>query len=269
MQILMPPPRPTQSRRARMRSARRRDRLLGGLTAVILITAILLLSGCFSLSRDAPPQQHYVLGAGVYDTRDTPGLVIGADEEDAPTLVGLRPPRMADYLANPFLVVRYGTHRVEFSEFHRWGEELGRGINGTLSLLLTEEAPGIRAVAAPWPTGAMPEYLVQLQVLRFEGVVPEDAGAPGSGDRSAERGASVPGSGSSHLRATWEIIRPRDGATVARGTTDVLEDGWTPGDHAGLVRRLDEALGTLAGDLAEALARVASAPDGGGGAGPG
>jgi uncharacterized protein len=268
MHILLPPPRPERSSRARARTARRRDRVLAGLAAVILVSAILLLSGCFSLSRDAPPQQHYVLGGGVSDPRDTPELVLG-DEEAASTLVGLRPPRMADYLANPFLVVRYGTHRVEFSEFHRWGEELGRGINGTLALLLSEEAPGFRAVAAPWPTGAMPEYLVQLQVLRFEGVVPEDAGAPGSGDRSAERGESVPGSGSSHLRASWEIIRPRDGATVARGTTDVLEPGWTPGDHGGLVRRLDTALATLAGDLAEALARVASEPDETGPATPG
>jgi len=269
MQILMPPPRPRHSSRARMRSARRRDRLLGALTAVILITAIFLLSGCFSLSRDAPPQQHYVLGGGVSDPRDAPGLVVRADEEAAPTLVGLRPPRMADYLANPYLVVRYGTHRIEFSEFHRWGEELGRGINGTLALLLGEEASGFRAVAAPWPTGAMPEYLVQLQVLRFEGVVPEDAGATGSGGRSPERDDPLPANGSSHLRVAWEIIRPRDGATVARGTTDVLEDGWTPGDHAGLVRRLDAALVTLAGDLGEALARVASEPDGGGAAAPG
>jgi len=269
MNILLPPPRPEGSSRARARSARRRDRILAGLAAVILISAILLLSGCFSLSRDAPPQQHYVLGGGVSDTRDTPELVIGADQDAAPTLVGLRPPRMADYLANPFLVVRYGTHRVEFSEFHRWGEELGRGINGTLALLLSEEAPGLRAVAAPWPTGAMPEYLVQLQVLRFEGVVPENAGAPGTGDRGAERGESVPGSGSSHLRASWEIIRQRDGATVARGTTDVLEPGWTPGEHGELVRRLDAAVATLAGDLAEALARVVSEPDEAGTATPG
>jgi uncharacterized protein len=245
MHILLPPPRPERSSRARGRLARRRDRLVAGLAAIVLISAILLLSGCFSLSRDAPPQQHYVLGGSVQDSRDTPGLVVGADEAAATTVVGLRPPRMADYLATPYLVVRYGTHRVEFSEFHRWGEELGRGISGTLALLLTEEAPTIRAVAAPWPTGTLPEYLVQLQVLRFEGVASEDA-----------EGATASLTGSSHLRASWEIIRPLDGTTVARGTTDVQEPGWTLGNHADLVRRLDAALGTLAGDLGEALARV-------------
>ncbi|CAN5806032.1 PqiC family protein [soil metagenome] len=261
MHILLPPPRPERSRRARRRAAQRSDRLVAGIAAVVLVTAILLLSGCFSLSHDAPPQQHYVLGGAAAETRDTPRLVVGAEEETAPTLVGLRPPRLADYLANPYLVVRHGTHRVEFSEFHRWGEDLGRGINGTLALLLSADAPGIRAVAAPWPTGAMPEYLVQLQVLRFEGVVPEDSGAAGSVDRVSEEGEVRSATGSTHLRAAWEIIRALDGATVARGTTDVRDSGWTVGDHAGLVQRLDEALGTLASDLAEALARVPEAGD--------
>jgi uncharacterized protein len=239
MHILLPPPRPERSSRARARS-RRRDRLMAGFAAIILISAILLLSGCFSLSRGAPPQQHYVLGGG---------LVVDNDQEATPTLVGIRPPRMADYLANPYLVVRHGTHRVEFSEFHRWGEDLGRGISGTLSLLLPGEIPGIRAAAAPWPTGYLPEYLVQLHILRFEGVVPADdvATTPDS-----------PPTGSSHLRAAWEIVRPLDGATVGRGTTDVLEPGWTPGDHAELVRRLDAALRALARELGESLARVIS-----------
>ncbi|TVP42627.1 MAG: membrane integrity-associated transporter subunit PqiC [Gemmatimonadales bacterium] len=251
MRILLPPPRSASSRRAAGRPAAR-------LIAVLPISLSLLLSGCFSLSRDAPPQRHYVLGAGVPGTPEAPRVVTGADEEEVSTLVGLRPPRLSDYLANPYLVVRYGSHRVEFSEFHRWGEELGRGINGTLALLLSGEASGIRAVAAPWPTGAMPAYLVQLQILRFEGVVENDAGTSGLEGRGSERGGAQPGSGASHLRAAWEVIRPLDGSTVARGTTDVLEPGWTPGDHEGLVRRLDSALGTLAGELAEALARVVS-----------
>jgi uncharacterized lipoprotein YmbA len=245
MHILLPPLRREYSPVGRRRSAGKPDRLLSGFAAVVVVPAIFLLSGCFSLSRDAPPQRHYVLGAGA---TDAPELVVGTDEAAVPTLVGLRPPLIADYLANPYLVVRHGSHRVEFSEFQRWGEELGRGINRTVALLLSQAAPGIRVVAAPWPTGAMPEYLVQLQVLRFEGLVPEGPDATES--------ATLPGSGASHLWASWEIVRPRDGATVARGTTEVLEPGWTVGDHTALVQRLDSALGILAGELAETLARV-------------
>ncbi|MEX2529669.1 MAG: PqiC family protein [Gemmatimonadota bacterium] len=245
MHILLPSLRPEHSRLGRRRSDRQPDRLLAGFAASALVPAILLLSGCFSLSRDAPPQQHYVLGAGA---TDAPELVVGTDETALPTLVGLRPPLIADYLATPYLVVRHGSHRVEFSEFHRWGEDLGRGINRTVALLLTQAAPELRGVAAPWSTGAMPAYLVQLQVLRFEGAVPEEAVATGADP--------PPGSGSSHLEVAWEIIQPRDGATVARGSTEVIEPGWTVGDHAALVQRLDSALGILAGELAEAFDRV-------------
>ena len=59
--------------------------------------------------------------------------------------------------------------------------------------------------------------------------------------------------GGAHLRASWEIISPEDGAVVARGTTDYQVDGWTVGDYGGLVDRLDAGLWELARDLVSAL----------------
>jgi hypothetical protein len=59
--------------------------------------------------------------------------------------------------------------------------------------------------------------------------------------------------------ATWEIIRPEDGAVVGGGTTEHRESGWRPGDYATLVVLLDRGIDRLATDHAETLG---SLPDG-------
>jgi uncharacterized protein len=213
-------------------------------TIHLLLSAILLSpTGCFSLSHSAPPQQHYVLGAsGPTELSAPPADQPMADSSGH--LIGLRPPRLADYLANPFIVVRHGSHQVEFSEYHRWGEDLGRAINRTVAVRLAAVAPLHRVETAPWPGGTSPALVIQLQILRFEGVTQERSGS---------------GQGEAHLLATWEIVRPLDGAVLGRGTTEVREGGWSVGDFDGLVRLLDAGLATLAGDLALSL-RGAEAP---------
>jgi len=202
--------------------------------ASTILLAMLALPGCFSLSRDSPPRQHYVLGS-----------VLPAPEAAAPPvdagLVGLRTPALADYLATPFMVIRRGNHRVEFDEFHRWGEDLPRGFSRALASHLSSRMPAQRVLVVPWPTGTHPEHLLQVQLLRFEGVAPD--GAPG-------------GTGSAHLVATWEILGSAGAVVLARGTTEVLDDGWVVGDFDALVQMLDAGIGTLAGEIAVELERV-------------
>jgi len=216
-------------------------------TRLLVFAALLSMGGCFSLSRGALPPQHYVLGAdasvAAVDRAAAERLDAARPGAASPLVVGLRLPRMADYLASPFIVVRRGDHQVEFTEYHRWGEDLGSAINRTVAGLLAERAPSHRVVTAPWPGGTPPAQVIQLQVLRFEGTAPE-------GPESATGGGAT---GQAHLLATWEILRASDGALVARGTTEVREDGWTVGDFAGLVRLLDRGLRRLADDLARNL----------------
>ncbi len=205
---------------------------------LLLFVALLTLAGCFSLSRDVPPQQHYVLGSGGPSALAAPSAERTEPDSDA-HLIGLRSPRLADYLGTPFIVVRRGVHQIEFSEYHRWGEDLGRAINRTVvGHLLVGPMARHRVEAAPWPAGASPDHLIQLHILRFEGLVPEGSGT---------------GEGTAHLLANWEILRTRDGAVLARGTTEVTEGSWAVGDFDGLVRLLDAGLAVLAEDLALAL----------------
>jgi uncharacterized lipoprotein YmbA len=153
--------------------------------------------------------------------------------------VGLRLPRLADYLASPFVVLRRGTHRIEFSDLDRWGEDLAEGINRRLAGQMALLAPNSRFDRAPWPVGAVPDQIVQLQILRFEGVAPE--------------GPAIAQVGEAHLLASWEIFRSGDNVLLARGITEVRTPGWTVGDFGALVGMLDAGIGTLAEEILDEI----------------
>ncbi len=200
---------------------------------LMLLSTLVALGGCFSLSRDAPAPRHYVLGPG-----EQPGTE-GASMEPPATVIGLRAPRLSDYLATPFVVVRQGANEIGFSRFDLWGESLAQAIGRSVASHMGALNPDLRVEFAPWSTEARPDHVIQLQIVHFEGVVPED---------------SAGSLGAAHLLARWEIFRPRETLPVARGTTEVRESDWPVGDVAALVALLEAALATLAQDLTEALA---------------
>lgn len=199
---------------------------------LMLLSTLLALAGCFSLSRDAPEPRHYVLGPNVPPA--TEGVSI-----DAPaSVVGLRAPRLSDYLATPFVVVRQGANEIGFSRFDLWGESLAQAIGRSVAKHMGALDPALRVEFAPWSSGARPDHVIELEVVHFEGVVSE--GPPST------RGAA-------HLLAHWEIFRPREAVPMARGTTEVRGSDWPVGDVAALVALLEAGLATLAQDLVDAL----------------
>lgn len=209
----------------------------------LLLCLLLTLSGCFSLAREARVQHHYVLGA----SGQTEGTVREGRSVAESAVIALRPPRLAEYLASPYIVVRRGTHRIEISELDRWGEDLARGVSRTLAQRMAARLPAHRVESAPWPPGARPEYVIRLHLLRFEGVAPDDP---------------LASAGEAHLLATWEILGSSDGAVLGSGTTEVRSGGWTIGDFDELVSLLDAGLDTLAEDLVLQLERVLASADG-------
>lgn len=196
--------------------------------------SLLAFAGCFSLSRNAPPMQQYVLSGA-----RTP---VAAPSANAGELtIGVRRLDLAPYLAMPAIVMRRGTHEIVSSRFHRWGEDLGEGINRTVAAHLTN-VPPVKAVdVAPWPVRTQHNFLLQLHVLRFEGVA----------DSAAVTGAV-------HVRATWDIIRPLDGAVLVRGSTDSNDGRFTVGDYESLVGGLNVALDQVARDIRTCLSQFRS-----------
>jgi uncharacterized protein len=206
-------------------------------TMVLMIAVALALSACFSLGRDTPPLRQYVLaGASAVATDAAPpdpsGLTLGVRRLD-----------LATYLTTESIVVRRGAHGMLTDDFNRWGEDPERGINRAFASHLAATAP-VRAVdVSPWPVRSQHDYLVQLHVSRFEGVLPDSL-------------ATV---GEAHLRATWELSLPQNSRVVARGSTDYRADGWRAGDYAGLVGLLDRGLDSMAGDIVRCIARAGAA----------
>lgn len=212
----------------------------------ISLSALVGLAGCVSLGRGQPTQQIYVLGGS------PPGKSEAAAQDSSGLTIGVRRLQLAAYLESPFVLVRRGPNQIDFSEFQRWGETLSGGINRAVVGYLGSGASFRGIDVAPWPAGERYDYVIQLHVLRFEGLASEELAAV---------------EGEARVLATWEIIRQLDGAVLRRGTTDYRESGWTVGDYAGLVTLLDaglhvltdQILGTLE-DLDIKLARAVPTP---------
>jgi uncharacterized lipoprotein YmbA len=206
-------------------------------TTFVATVLLVALPGCFSLGRDSPELEQYVIGGtGLLDTM---APVAGLDG----IAVGVRRIDLAPYIAAPAIVVRRGTHEIVTSDFHRWGEDPADGINRAVARHLANAGSFLAVDVAPWPARSRYDYLVQLRVTRFEGVVPVEP--------SATEGAV-------HVRATWEIIRQHDETVLARGVTDHREPGWPVGDYAALVALLNQGLAVLAHDVATAMGRLAA-----------
>lgn len=203
----------------------------------IVVSALLGLSGCFSLSRNAPPVQHYVLG----ESRATEMTVLPAGPPSA-TIIGVRTSRLADYLATPYIVVRRGANRIEFADFDRWGEDLARGIGHTTASYIAARAPSMRVESAPWAVGIQPDYLIHLNVLHFEGVAPDDPAAV---------------EGEVWMQVEWEILLPGEGAALRQGVTELREATWRVADYVALVGLLDSGLDVLSEDILSSLKTVA------------
>ncbi|MEX2527937.1 MAG: PqiC family protein [Gemmatimonadota bacterium] len=225
------------------------DRISNRWPAANLLLVVVLLgsTGCFGLNRGAPSQQHYVLGGGAPTAMAT--LVETTPSGDSTRLnIGLRRPQIASYLDAPFMVVRSGSHQIGFSELHRWAEDLGGGINRAVAGYLSQRGSFGAVDVAPWSPRENYAYLIQLNVLRFEGLIPEGV-APLQGQ--VQMGSVQ--QGEVQVMASWEIIRHEDGVVLARGVTDYREGGWRVGDYAGLVTLLDAGLGVLADDLVASI----------------
>jgi uncharacterized lipoprotein YmbA len=201
------------------------------LPGVLTVAMVVALSGCFSLGRDEPAMEHYVLNAGETEVRPQA-------PEGAPT-IGLRQIQLAEYLDIPFIAVRRGANRITYSDFHRWGEGLSGGINRVVARHLEARGAFAGVDVAPWSAGATHDVLLQIHVTRFEGVAPD---------------VDLPESGSVHVTASWNAVRMPGSVVIARGHVDRRQPAWQVGDYAALIAALEQGLSELGDDILDGLA---------------
>lgn len=210
-------------------------------TRLLAPVAVLMLAGCFKLSRESPKLQLFALGGATAANAAASTATSAAPASTSARtgiVLGLRRLDLASYLSTPAIVWRRGANEVVTSEFHRWGGDLDEDINRALAGHLAGLAPVQAVDIAPWQARARHSFLIQVHVSRFEGVA----------DSAATEGRI-------HVLAGWDIIRPLDGALLVRGSSEDRGSAWRVGDYAGLVTQLDAAVARIARDISACLAR--------------
>lgn len=190
------------------------------LLPLLLVSTVWLLAGagCLNLgSTAAPPTRFYVLSL---PEGSSPAEV--SDRFDGVT-VGLAPPVLPQYLDSRRMAVRTGANSIDYSEFHRWGEELDDGIARVLAQAL-QERTAARVLTAPYAAPASVDYEIVLRLQRFE--ARED--------------------GSVYLQASWDIADRRAQLVLSGEESVRIADGWDGQDYGQLAAALSRAIVRLA-----------------------
>lgn len=214
-----------------------------GLSALAAGLLALTLTGCVRLLEPRPSNiTYYLLHSTSADTLST---------NTSGVEVGLRKPRLPSYLDATRIVTRRDSNEVHFSEFQRWGEDLGRAVNRVVALNLEAQRGIQSAKVVPWSEGPPFDYVVQLEVLRFEGNGPAPPGPEADDDVPIPRGHS-------QMAVQWTIYGPDEKTMQGRGLTRHQQGDWPVNEYSALVSRLNASLEVLADDIGTRLRALTS-----------
>lgn len=89
--------------------------------------------------------------------------------------IGIGPIKLPEYLDRPNIVTRAGGNELTISEFDRWAgslkEDFTRVLAENISMLIGTD----KIVIYPWRRSTLIDYQVEIDVIRFEGKLGEDA----------------------------------------------------------------------------------------------
>jgi uncharacterized lipoprotein YmbA len=188
---------------------------------LILAGFVFLAGGCVTLDAPPDPTRYYLLNG-----ESDPDALMTNPIASAP-VVRLAPVELDPYLDTPYMVLRRQKYEVQFSDIHRWGEDLASNIRRALARDLLATGGVSDVVFAPSDHA---DYVVEIHVHRFEGVPPDIA----------------------HMSATWRLLRP-SGRVLHETLHDDRSRGWQFENYAHLAEKLDESLNGLAGVIVTSL----------------
>ena len=193
------------------------DQAKFSLIVILLATAF---AGCVNLKAPPDPTRYYLLnGAG--------GGGVIADPMNTGPVVRLAPIALDPYLDSRYMVLRLQEYEVQFSDIHRWGEELSDNIQRALAQDLVATGAAADIVTR---TGEDADFVVSVHVHRFEGVPPDIA----------------------HLSVTWRLA-DATGRIIHTAVHDDRNIGWVFENYGHLAEKLDESLNNLAIAIGERL----------------
>ncbi len=151
--------------------------------------------------------------------------------------LGIGPVHLPDTLERPQIVTRTGNNELLLAEYHRWGGSLREEVARVLTEDLGQLLPGAVLESYPWRHGNLLTHRVEVNVLRFDGVLGQEA----------------------DLEAQWSIWSGHGEKLLLSRTTRLREPISTP-DYPALVAAQSRLLGRLSREVAETLRQIAASP---------
>lgn len=188
--------------------------------AIAALAGAGLLSGCSLLSGpNIVPAQFYVLDATAPAGSAAPG-----------TSIGLGPVTLPAYLNRPPMALRVDTNQIAFREQARWAEPLMQNFTRVLAADLQQLTAAGRIELYPWYDTSQHDYVVTVNVVRFEQQRDQEA----------------------RLIARW-TLRDGRGQALAAHTTDLRRAASTPEETAAALSELTTG---LAEEIAAAIGQA-------------
>jgi hypothetical protein len=187
----------------------------------VVFGLLIVMAGCASTA----PTRFYSLNPMA--AADTASKAASADHGLA---IGVGPVKIPDYLDRPHIVTRTGQNQFTLSEFDKWAgfleNDISRVIAENLSVLLSSGS----VYAYPWKSYIPLKYQVEVNIIRFEGVV--------GGDVS--------------LAASWSILEANEKEIILTDKASFREktDGK---DYVSLVAAKSRLLANLSRVIVESI----------------
>ena len=120
-----------------------------------------LLAGC--VFSGSPATRFYILSPMAFDTS------LSRDEDRTePLSLEVASIRLPQYLERPQIVTRISGSRLRLAENHQWGGNLRKNMMRVLAKNLSDLLDTPNIAISPYRPRRPPDYLVDLEVMRFE-----------------------------------------------------------------------------------------------------
>jgi len=197
---------------------------------VLAIAVALVCGGCSVLT---PKQDHtrFIMLAAT-----TPSAAGGEQSAGSPNLasiaIGLGPVQLPQYLDRPELVIRTSPNGFDLSQTDRWAEPLADNFCHVLANDLTNMLGATNILQYPWYPGSKLDYIVHIEVQRFEADTSRNA----------------------QLVARWDLRTQSDQVLATRDMQLSRPLSSLTGDAAAAA--LSEEVGELTGQIAAAIVQT-------------
>jgi uncharacterized protein len=194
----------------------------------ILIIALLIAAvtnGCTAL---APRQErtHFLLLAPAAS-----GPASGAKVRSL--TIGLGPVQFPQYLDRQELVIRTSPNGFNLSERDRWAEPLAENFRNVLAADLRSQLANVNIVPYPWYPGTGMDYVVRVQVERFD----------------------TDSTNAAELIARWELMNPKSRQVLVGREVQFRQPASSDGGEA-IAAALSSELAQLGQQVASAIVQV-------------